>query len=139
MIVDRAWAERNIGFDPASTTAPVDAYAHRRVAAPDAEPDDFQREIIDFNSEGPEGAAFLAFTKSTGLSRFTNIPWPAGFAPETGPKPSGGAGPLPRADALVVTWTVDEGHALSRVLTPGKDLATTTSPIPTITRQSRAA
>jgi hypothetical protein len=22
---------------------------------------------------------------------------------------------------LVVTWTVDEGHALSRVLTPGKD------------------
>ena len=29
--------------------------------------------------------------------------------------------PLPRADVLVVTWTVDEGHALSRVLTPGKD------------------
>ena len=24
-------------------------------------------------------------------------------------------------DVLVVTWTVDEGHALSRVLTPGKD------------------
>ena len=30
-------------------------------------------------------------------------------------------GPLPKADVLVVTWTVDEGHALSRVLTPGKD------------------
>ncbi len=29
--------------------------------------------------------------------------------------------PLPSADALLVTWTVDEGHALSRVLTPGKD------------------
>jgi hypothetical protein len=28
---------------------------------------------------------------------------------------------LPKADVLVVTWTVDEGHALSRVLTPGKD------------------
>ena len=28
---------------------------------------------------------------------------------------------LPTADVLVVTWTVDEGHALSRVLTPGKD------------------
>ncbi len=28
---------------------------------------------------------------------------------------------MPRADALVVTWTMDEGHALSRVLTPGKD------------------
>src|SRR5262249_38536734 len=24
-------------------------------------------------------------------------------------------------DVLVVTWTTDEGHALSRVLTPGKD------------------
>ena len=50
------------------------------------------------------------------------MPWPTGLAPKTGPKPSGtGAGPLPRADVLVVTWTVDEGHALSRVLTPGKD------------------
>jgi len=28
---------------------------------------------------------------------------------------------LPRADVLLATWTVDEGHALSRVLTPGKD------------------
>ena len=35
--------------------------------------------------------------------------------------PRDGKGPLPRADVLVVTWTVDEGHALSRVLTPGKD------------------
>ena len=28
---------------------------------------------------------------------------------------------LPKADVLIVTWTVDEGHALSRVLTPGVD------------------
>ena len=36
------------------------------------------------------------------------------------PRPPGsGDSPLP--DVLVVTWTVDEGHALSRVLTPGKD------------------
>ena len=92
MIVDRAWAERNIGFDPAKTTAPAGAYVHRRLAAPHADLDDLQREIIDFDSEGPEGAAFLAFTKSTGLSRFTDIPWPAGLAPETGPKPGSGAG-----------------------------------------------
>ena len=34
-----------------------------------------------------------------------------------------GSGDKPhwRADVLLVTWTVDEGHALSRVLTPGKD------------------
>ncbi len=122
MIVDRAWAERNIGFDPTKTTAPASTYAHQSAAAPAADPDDLQREIIDFDSEGPEGAAFLAFTKSTGLSRFTPIPWPTGLAPQTGGTPSGsGAGPLPQADVLVVTWTVDEGHALSRVLTPGKD------------------
>jgi hypothetical protein len=41
---------------------------------------------------------------------------------QTGPKPSGAAGrALPRADMLVVTWTIDEGHAVSRVLTPDKD------------------
>lgn len=121
MIVDQAWAERNIGFDPAKVTAPASAYADERVASSD-DPDDLAREIIDFDSEGPEGAAFLAFTKSTGLSRFTDIPWPSGLGPVTDGKPSGsGTGPLPRADALVVTWTMDEGHALSRVLTPGKD------------------
>jgi len=121
MIVDQAWAERNIGFDPAKVTAPASAYADERVASSD-DPDDLAREIIDFDSEGPEGAAFLAFTRSTGLSRFTDIPWPSGLGPVTDGKPSGsGTGPLPRADALVVTWTMDEGHALSRVLTPGKD------------------
>jgi len=56
------------------------------------------------------------------LSRYKDVPWPNGLAPKTGPAPSGAHDdPLPRADVLVVTWTVDEGHALSRVLTPGKD------------------
>ena len=50
------------------------------------------------------------------------LDFPNGLAPKTGPKPKGtGKGPLPKADVLLVTWTVDEGHALSRVLTPGKD------------------
>ncbi len=56
------------------------------------------------------------------MSRFKDIPWPAGLAPQTAADAGGTpGGPLPRADVLVVTWTVDEGHALSRVLTPGKD------------------
>jgi len=45
-----------------------------------------------------------------------------GLAPKTGRAPGRSSNiPLPRADVLVVTWTVYEGHALSRVLTPGKD------------------
>jgi hypothetical protein len=122
VIVDRAWVERNIGVDPTTVSLPPSTFAFRAAAAPDASLDDIQREIIDFDSEGPEGAAFMALTKSTGLSRFVDIPWPKGLVPTPAEKaPGSGAKPLPTADALIVTWTVDEGHALSRVLTPGKD------------------
>jgi purine-nucleoside phosphorylase len=122
MIVDRKWMERNIGFDPVKTPAPAATYADKAAARPTASLDEIQRDIIDFDSEGPEGAAFLAFTNATGLSRFTDIPWPSGLAPQTAAKaPGTGKGALPRADVLIVTWTMDEGHALSRVLTPGKD------------------
>jgi hypothetical protein len=64
----------------------------------------------------------MAFSTATGLSRYTDVEWPKGLAPMTGRAPGGSSNsPLPRADVLVVTWTVDEGHALNRVLTPGKD------------------
>jgi Phosphorylase superfamily len=122
MIASRAWVEQNLGFNPISTPAPVSTFAFTKAAKPTASPEDIEREIIDFDSEGPEGMAFLAFSAATGFSRFTEIPWPKGLEPKTGNKPAGGSdSPLPRADVLVVTWTVDEGHALSRVLTPGKD------------------
>jgi purine-nucleoside phosphorylase len=128
MAADRKWVERNLGFDPISTPPPATSFAVKRVAqaaikqTADVTSEDFQREIIDFDSESSAGRDFMAFSTATGLSRFTDIPWPKGLAPITGPKPRGtGNSPLPRADVLVVTWTVDEGHALSRVLTPGKD------------------
>lgn len=121
MIADRSWIERNLGFDPTTTNLPGKAFASAP-AAPVTSIGDIQREIIDFDSEAPHGKEFLAFTTATGLSRFTDIPWPKGLAPTTASKLSDRVGaPLPRADVLVVTWTVDEGHALSRVLTPGKD------------------
>ena len=44
--------------------------------------EDLQREIIDFDSEAPEGKEFLAFTTATGLSRYTDVPWPTGLAPK---------------------------------------------------------
>jgi Phosphorylase superfamily len=122
MAVDRKWVERNLGFDPIEEPAPPRTFAFAPAAAAKASPEDYQREIIDFDSESPAGLQFLAFSTATGLSRFKDIPWPARLAPKTGPKPRGGRNsPLPKADVLVVTWTVDEGHALSRVLTPGKD------------------
>jgi nucleoside phosphorylase len=120
MTVDRKWVERNLGFDPIAKPAPASTFAFKR-AAKAAKIEDLQREIIDFDSESPAGLQFMSFSTATGLSRYTDIPWPKGLAPKTGPKPRGGQHPLPRADVLVVTWTVDEGHALSRVLTPGKD------------------
>lgn len=121
MIVDRAWAVRNLGFDPIARPAPSSTFAFAPAESPSSD-EALQREIIDFDSEAPAGREFLAFTTATGLSRYTDVPWPRGLAPKTGPAPGGrNGGPLPRADVLVVTWTVDEGHALSRVLTPGKD------------------
>jgi hypothetical protein len=121
MIIDRQWVERNLGFDPIARPAPASTFAFTAAARPSSV-DDLQREIIDFDSEAPEGREFLAFTTATGLSRYTDVPWPKGLAPKTGQAPRGRTdSPLPGADVLVVTWTVDEGHALSRVLTPGKD------------------
>jgi hypothetical protein len=121
MQVDRKWVERNLGFDPITKPPPAKAFAITRAAkAPTL--DDIQREIIDFDSESPAGLQFMAFSTATGLSRYTDVEWPKGLAPKTGDKPRrSSSSPLPRADVLVVTWTVDEGHALSRVLTPGKD------------------
>jgi len=121
MIVDRAWAERNLGFDPITRPAPASTFEFLPAAAKAPSDEDLRREIIDFDSESLPGLRFLSFTTATGLSRFTEIPWPKGLAPKTGSPTAAKGDPLPRADVLLVTWTVDEGHALSRVLTPGKD------------------
>lgn len=121
MTIDRKWVKRNLGYDPVTQPPPASTFSFAP-AASTTNIDDLSREIIDFDSEAPEGREFLAFTTATGLSRFTDIPWPAGKAPVTDTSVRTGTnGALPKADVLVVTWTVDEGHALSRVLTPGKD------------------
>jgi nucleoside phosphorylase len=127
MEVDTKWMVRNMGFDPVLHPMPAGAFSNKNVLAAVTKKHavhdvDLQREIIDFDSEGAEGKEFLAFSTATGLSRFTDIPWPKGKAPITDKAArKGPAGALPNADVLIVTWTVDEGHALSRVLTPGKD------------------
>lgn len=117
--VDAQWAVRNLGFNP--TVEPRHATdAFGRQPGNGAE---FAREIIDFDSEGEQGRAFAAVaTRSRPLSDIEPIPWPKGLAPVPNPKlTQRDNAPLPRADVLIVTWTMDEGHALSRVLTPGFD------------------
>lgn len=116
MTVDDSWARRNLG--KAATGAPVAAAKEARTAEDDQA---LARELIEFDSEGPDLARLGATVRgaSTGLSKFVEIDWPAGLVPMPGRKPRGAS--LPGADVLIVTWTVDEGHALSRVLTPGFD------------------
>jgi hypothetical protein len=121
MRADRKWVKRNLGYDPVATPPPKSTMAFEP-AATSSKGEDFQREIIDFDSESPAGREFFAFTTATGLSRYVDVPWPAKLAPKPATSlQRSGDSPLPPADVLVVTWTVDEGHALSRVLTPGKD------------------
>ena len=84
---------------------------------------DLSRHIIMFDSDDastysphtlPPAAVMLAAARSP-------IPWPAGEAPEPQPmakKPSP-TDPLPQADYVLVTWTVEEAKALSDTLTPG--------------------
>jgi hypothetical protein len=56
MRVDRKWVERNLGFDPIATPPLETTFASPR-AAKAATPEDFQREIIDFDSESPDGCS----------------------------------------------------------------------------------
>jgi nucleoside phosphorylase len=113
------WLQLNLGVQP-NKVPPLATFAS--LARPRSD-EDFQREIIEFDSESAAGEAFFAFAPgATGLSKFQKIPWPKGLAPRPVARIKQRAtAPLPRADVLVVTWTVDEGHALSRVLTPGFD------------------
>ena len=59
MTADRARVLPNLKFDPtAPTPALARTFAFKRAAAKKATPEDVQREIIDFDSEGSEGALF---------------------------------------------------------------------------------
>ena len=84
--VDEAWLTRNLGIAPAGPTAA--AAAGPSGAPTPAEERARMRDLIEFDSEGPAGAAFLAAaTLGHDLSEFVDIPWPVGLAP------IGGRGP----------------------------------------------
>jgi Phosphorylase superfamily len=116
MAAGRQWLDENLGAARAGTPAVLAPQVARHVE-PDA-----ALERIEFNSEGPEGEALRDQRPQAPptLSAFVDVPWPSGLAPEPVREVPDGES-LPPADVLIVTWTTDEGHALSRVLTPGFD------------------
>jgi len=75
----------------------------------------------DVTQAGPEAAAPPAAPEGMLAARIPTIPFPADLAPQPAPISPAPApsDPLPKADVVVITWTVDEGDALANVLTPG--------------------
>ena len=51
MIADAKWVERNLGYHPDKNPLPLSTFADSAAARPKV-PEDLQREIIDFDSEG---------------------------------------------------------------------------------------
>lgn len=94
----------------------------RRDMVEDPQGQALARHILTFDPDRPESRLFAApeFAARAALSP---IPWPSGLAPQTvtPPHPPSPEDALPKADVLVVTWTVAEAKALADVLTPGHE------------------
>jgi len=85
---------------------------------------DFARHIIDFNPD--DSATYASWSlphaeaEALARRRLEPIPWPRKLAPKprrlTRKHVEDSA--LPKANCLVVTWTVAEARALADVLTP---------------------
>jgi hypothetical protein len=78
------------------------------------------RRIIEFGTDEEDLQPRQVVQPAAALADL-GLPWTAGLEPrprEINPEPATGDA-LPRADVLVVTWTVAENEALADVLTPG--------------------
>ncbi|SOD70988.1 nucleoside phosphorylase [Jatrophihabitans sp. GAS493] len=86
------------------------------------------RHIIEFDPKAASGYRFAVAPDTEQAQALVAslhpdpIPWPAGLVPMpmTLNPPPADTDPLPKADALIVTYTVAEGEALADVLTPGR-------------------
>jgi hypothetical protein len=83
---------------------------------------DLARRIYDFGLTAEDlGPRLFGHAAEAKARRALELPWPAGLDPRpqelaVEPDPSD---PMPRADVLVITWTIAEMLALADVLTPG--------------------
>ena len=87
MVINRRWVQRNLVY-PVATPAPASTFSFTRAASA-SNVEDFQREMIDFDSEAPEGREFLAFTTATGLSRLRTFHGRVRWRPKPGEPPRG--------------------------------------------------
>ena len=89
---------------------------------PGTTPDDIIDHILQYDPEDVSTALKSSSVQPLFLAPATlpPIPWPKGLAPRPKPlsKTPNPDAPLPRADVIIVTWTVAEALALSDVLTP---------------------
>ena len=133
--VDAAWLARNLGMalpEPrtARSSGAERAADRRRDAGPDARHHRVRlrgagRPRVHGRGRARQGSVVVRRDPLAGGSRAD-----ARARDRRGTK-------LPRADVLIVTWTVDEGHALSRVLTPGFDSRDDWVPYTTTSTRSR--
>lgn len=118
MAVDSAWLQENLGGRPHAEQLAAALPSPTRAAQ--ATPDELARARIDFDGEAPAALARTAAWPAAPptLNAYVPVAWPAGLAPEPDAQAPDGES-LPHADVLIVTWTLEEGRALARVLTPG--------------------
>lgn len=84
------------------------------------DPRELARYIIEFGTNTEDFEERKVVPEATLLADLA-LPWPDGLAPtpqELPDEPAPGD-PLPKADVLVITWTVAENEALADTLTPG--------------------
>ena len=122
MRVDRKWVERNLGFDPIATPPPdaTFAFAHGSQGG-NARGFPARDHRFRFRVPGRPAVPGLHHGDRPVALHRCSVAEGTGAEDRAQAQRASSNSPLPRADVLVVTWTVDEGHALSRVLTPGKD------------------
>src|SRR4051794_3413917 len=79
------------------------------------------RGFEQLEEEGEEAAPLRRLALAAATEKKPAFPFPAGLAPKPAPisPEPGPSRPLPRAEVVVVTWTVDEAAALAKVFTPG--------------------
>jgi nucleoside phosphorylase len=94
-----------------ATTTPADVPERKEIA----------RLLLDAGTEAIDLELEPVIDQEAALLADLGIPFPDGLAPEPQPidPPPARDAPLPKADVVVVTWTVAELNALADVFTPG--------------------